>query len=104
MAAAELIQSLERDVQLLDDQESSEMNQSAIARYKKDDFKLIELYQKQTQELMNIASSGIQYTETDESQMGSNERNSPLTMPEITTAGLDTSKPTSPMVFLNPPK
>ena len=67
MAAAELIQSLERDVQLLDDQESSEMNQSAIARYKKDDFKLIELYQKQTQELMNIASSGIQYTDTDES-------------------------------------
>ena len=104
MAAAELIQSLERDVQLLDDQESSEMNQSAIARYKKDDFKLIELYQQQTQELMNIASSGIQYTDTDESVMGSKERNSPLMMPEITTAGLDTSKPTSPMVFLNPPK
>ena len=42
---------------------------------------------------MNIASCGIQYTETDESVMGSKERNSPLMMPEITTAGLDTSKP-----------
>ena len=104
LAPRDLIESLEREAQLLDDQESSEMNQSAIARYKRDDYKLIELYQQQTQELMKIASSGIQYTETDESQMGNDDRTLPLLMPEVTTAALDTSKPTSPMVFLNPPK